>query len=166
MNASGETLNMDVWADAGPQYEKEQAILAGVWKDVGIETHTTFVPPARLRDGQYRSSFPSLHTTSAGRLDSLYSREIPVEERRWRGGNRGSWANSTYDHLWEALNTTLDPDVRVQQVAEMMRIVSDQLPVWLLYSNPSVSAHVAGLTGPDSASLNSDVWNIHEWELR
>jgi hypothetical protein len=47
----------------------------------------------------------------------------------------------------------------------MMKLVSDELPVWMLYSNPSVSAHVAALTGPDNASLNSDVWNIYEWEL-
>jgi ABC-type transport system substrate-binding protein len=134
--------------------------------EAGIETRTTFVPPARLRDGQYRSSFSSLHTTSAGRLESLYSKEIPVEERRWRGGNRGSWSDPEYDRLWEALNTTLDPDERVGQVAQMMKIVSEQLPVWVLYSNPSVSAHVSELSGPNSASLNSDVWNIHTWELR
>jgi peptide/nickel transport system substrate-binding protein len=78
VNTRGERLSMDVWADAGPQYEKEQAILGATWQQVGVETHTTFVPPARLRDGQYRSSFPALHTTSAGGMESLASRGIPT----------------------------------------------------------------------------------------
>jgi peptide/nickel transport system substrate-binding protein len=166
VNGAGERMEMDVWADAGPQYEKEQAILGATWMEAGIKTSTTFVPPARLRDAKYRSSFSSLHTTSAGRLESLLTREIPGEDNRWRGSNRGSWSSSEYDRLWESLNTTLDPDERVAQVTQMMKLVSEQLPLWMLYSNPSVSAYVAELRGPNSSSLNADVWNIHTWELR
>lgn len=166
VNSAGERLSMEVWADAGPQYEREQAILAATWLEIGIETRASYVPPARLRDGRYRSSFSSLHTTSAGRLESLSSGEIPTEERRWQGSNRGSWSNAEYDRLWEQLNTTLDPDERIRQVARMMKIVSDELPAWMLYSNLSIAAHVSELTGPTNASLNTDVWNIHTWELR
>ncbi len=48
----------------------------------------------------------------------------------------------------------------------MMKLVSDELPLWMLNSNQSVAAHVAALRGPNTASLDMDVWNIHEWELR
>jgi hypothetical protein len=40
------------------------------------------------------------------------------------------------------------------------------VPAWVLYYNPSIAAHLAVLHGPDSASLNTDVWNIHEWEMK
>jgi ABC-type transport system substrate-binding protein len=96
----------------------------------------------------------------------LYSKEIPSEKTRWRGGNRGGWSNVEYDRLWESLNTTLASEERVRQVAKMMKFVSEELPVWVLYSNRSVSACVSELKGPNSASLNSDVWTIHTWELR
>jgi peptide/nickel transport system substrate-binding protein len=165
-SATGERLNMEVWADAGPQYEKEQAILAATWRQAGIEARANFVPPTRLRDGQFRSSFPALHTTSVARLESLASSAIPTPATRWSGSNRGSWSSPEYDRLWDLLNTTLDPDQRIQQAAAMMRLMTEQLPMWVLYHNTSVSAHLAGLTGPDSALLNADVWNIHTWELR
>lgn len=165
-SATGERLSMEVWADAGPQYEKEQAILAATWRQAGIETRASFVPPTRLRDGQFRSSFPALHTTSVARLESLASSAIPTPATRWSGSNRGSWSSPEYDRLWDLLNTTLDPDQRIQQAAAMMRLMTEQLPMWVLYHNTSVSAHLASLTGPDSALLNADVWNIHTWELR
>lgn len=49
---------------------------------------------------------------------------------------------------------------------QMLKVVSDKLPSWVLYYNASVSAHLAALQGPNSSSLSSDVWNIHTWELR
>jgi len=164
-SANGERLSMEVWADAGPQYEKEQAVLADTWQSVGIDSHASFVPPARLRDGQFRSSFPALHTTSAGRLESLASSGIPTAQNHWAGSNRGSWSNPQYDQLWDAFNTTLDPQSRSQQVVQMLKLASDELPSWVLYYNLSVSAHVSALKGPDNSGLNSDTWNVYEWEI-
>src|SRR5207249_2998543 len=112
-SAGGERLSMEVWADAGPQYEKEQAVLADVWRGIGIEARTFFVPPARLRDNQFRSTFPSLHTTSAGRLESLATTGIPTPQNHFSGSNRGSWSTPEYDRIFEAFNTTLEPDRRV-----------------------------------------------------
>jgi ABC-type transport system substrate-binding protein len=74
--------------------------------------------------------------------------------------------NPEYDRLWQSFNATLDPNERTQQVIQMLKTLSDDVPAWVLYYNPSVAARAAALRGPDSASLNSDVWNVHEWELR
>jgi peptide/nickel transport system substrate-binding protein len=165
VNAAGERLSMEVWADAGPQYEKEQAVLADVWRGIGVEARTSFVPPARLRDNQFRSSFPALHTTSAGRLESLATSGIPTPQNHWSGSNRGSWANPEYDRLFDAFNTTLEPDRRVDQVVQMLKLASEELPSWVLYYNQSVSAYAASVKGPDNSGLNTDTWNVYTWEV-
>jgi len=162
---SGERLSMEVWADAGPQYEKEQAVLADTWRGVGIQASSFFVPPARLRDNQFRSSFPALHTTSAGRFESMATSGIPTAQNRWSGSNRGSWSNAEYDRVWDAFNTTLDPAARSQQALQLAKIGSEELPMWILYFNQSVSAHLATLKGPDNSGLNSDTWNVYQWEV-
>jgi peptide/nickel transport system substrate-binding protein len=162
----GERVNMEVWSDQGPQYERELAIVAETWQRAGFEVRQYILPAAQLRDAQVRNTFPAIYTTSSSRLESLYGQSAGSPANRWAGNNRGGWSNPEYDRNFEAFGTTLDVSERIRLVVDMMRIVSDNVPSWVLYHNPSVSAHYAKLRGPDSASLASDVWNIHEWELR
>ena len=165
-SGAGERFSMEVWAHSSPQYEKELAILANTWQQAGFEIKPNVLPAAALRDNQLRSSFPALYIASSSRLESFASASIPSAANRWHGSNRGGWSNAKYDRLWQSFNATLDPDERTQQVVSMLKLLSDEIPAWVLYYNPSVSAHLASLRGPDSASLNSDVWNVYEWEVR
>ena len=164
-NPAGERPTLDVWSHTSPQYDKELAILADTWQRAGFDIKPTLLSAAALRDNQLRSSFPALYIASSGRLESFASASIPTAVNRWTGGNRGGWVNAEYDRLWQAFNATLDPSERIGQLVGMLKLLSDEVPAFVLYYNPSVSAHVAALRGPDSASLNADVWNIHEWEL-
>jgi peptide/nickel transport system substrate-binding protein len=165
-SGSGERFSMEVWSHTSPQYEKELAILTNTWQQAGFEVKPNVLPAAALRDNQLRSSFPGLYIASSSRLESFASASIPTAANRWNGSNRGGWANADYDRLWQSFNATLDPTERTRQVIGMLKLLSDEVPAWVLYFNPSVSAHLAALRGPDSASLNSDVWNVYEWELR
>ncbi len=164
-SSAGERFSMEVWTDQGPQYERELAIVAETWQRAGVEVRQYVLPAAQLRDPQIRANFPAIYTTSSSRLESMYGRSIGTPNNRWVGNNRGGWINAEYDRLYEAFGTTLDPNEQIQQVVDMMKIVSAELPAWVLYHNPSVSAHYATLRGPNSASLSSDVWNVYEWEL-
>jgi ABC-type transport system substrate-binding protein len=72
-----------------------------------------------------------------------------------------------YERLWEAFNTTLDRTARNRQAVEMERIVSEELPMLMLFHNFHVVAHLSRLQGPDPTALRDlMVWNVHEWELR
>ena len=164
-NASGDRFSMEVWTDQGPQYERELAIVAETWQRAGVEVRQYVLPAAQLRDAQIRANFPAIYTTSSSRLESMFGRSIGTATNRWIGTNRGGWTNPEYDRLYEAFGATLDPNDQLQQVVDMMKIVSAELPAWVLYQNPSVAAHYATLRGPNSASLISDVWNVSEWEL-
>jgi len=95
----------------------------------------------------------------------MASARIPSPSNRWSGSNRGSWSNPEYDRIWEAFNTTLEPSARVDQVVQLLKLVSEELPTWVLYYNASVSAHLSSVKGPDNSGLNSDVWNVYLWEV-
>jgi peptide/nickel transport system substrate-binding protein len=165
-SAAAERVALDLWTHTSPQYEKEQAILADTWQRTGFEIRPTILSAAALRDNQLRSSFPSLYIASSSRLETFAPASIPTAANRWTGSNRGGWVSPEYDRLWQGFNATLDPSERINQMVGMLKLLSDEVPAFVLYYNPSIAAHLAVLRGPDSASLNADVWNIHEWELQ
>ena len=93
----------------------------------------------------------------------MTSATIPAPNNRWQGANRGAWSSSNYDTLYRSFNSSLDPDQRAQQMAQAMKLVSEELPVITLYYDVAVVAHVSDVTGPRQGG---DSWNIHEWELK
>ena len=83
------------------------------------------------------------------------------------GGNRAGWSNAGYDRLWPAYSTTLDRADRNRQIVQMTKLVSEELPVNMLYFNIGVTAHVRGLRGPEVGTPETlGFWNIREWEIR
>jgi peptide/nickel transport system substrate-binding protein len=162
-NASGEHFPLPVWSHTSPQYEKELQILVDSWRRAGLDAQPTVLPTAALRDGQLRASFPALYIASSSRLESFISASVSGPTNRWTGSNRGAWVNPEYDWIYNAFNTTLDPETRITQAVQMLKILSDDIPAYVLYFNPSVAGFTSAVKGPDNASLNTDLWNIHEW---
>ncbi len=162
-NASGEHLPLPVWSHTSPQYEKELQILVDSWRRARLDAQPTVLPTAALRDGQLRASFPALYIASSSRLESFITSTISSPANRWTGSNRGAWVNAEYDRVYNAFNTTLDPETRITQAVQMLKILSDDIPAYVLYFNPSVAGFSSAVKGPDNASLNTDVWNVHEW---
>src|SRR4030095_12179475 len=109
------------------------------------------LPAAQAQDGQARATFPGLYAFSTGlgesALPNFTSTSIPRPDNRWFGNNRGGWVNGDYDRLSEAFNSTLDRDQRIQQMAQMTKLLSDELPAISLYYDLGIVAHVAALRG-------------------
>jgi peptide/nickel transport system substrate-binding protein len=164
--SGGDRFSMEAWFHTSSQYEKEQAILVDSWTRAGFGVRPIVLSAAALRDNQLRASFPGVYTVSSVRLESLAPGSIPTPANRWTGSNRGGWVNTEYDRLWDAFNATIDPTERTRELVQMLRLFSEEIPGWVLYYNPSVAAHYVTLRGPNTASLNADVWNVYEWELR
>jgi peptide/nickel transport system substrate-binding protein len=153
------------------QNEAEQSIMAATWRQVGFDIQQAVLPAAQAQDGQTRATFQAMFTTGGplgeSALQNLGSLGIPRPENRWNGTNRSSWTNAEYDRLVEAYNTTLQRTDRIQQIARMVAIFSDELPALAINFNPGITAHTAALTGPQpSAPESSPTWDVHLWELR
>lgn len=152
--------------------EQEVAIMASDWRQAGFEIQEAILPARLSIDPASRVTFPAMFTAITGQgeraLGNFITAQIPRAENNWRtGANRGGWSNPEYDRLFEAFTTTLVPDQRGAQLAEMARIFSDELPaISLLFPGIpyAFKAGVQGLMPVTAEGLIS--WNIHHWELR
>src|SRR5439155_23107794 len=92
----------------------------------------------------------------------------PTPETRWIGPNRGGWSNAEYDRYAEAFATTLDFPTRAEQVTQMARIFTADLPVMSQFFIGRPIPYPLELEGlkqdlPVDATWN---YNMHEWEFR
>ena len=99
-------------------------------------------------------------------MGNLSSASISKPETRWQGSNRGAWSNPAYDRLWDQYNTTLDLPTQVQLLAQMEKIVSEEVPWIPLYYTPLITPYAAGLKGPAQRSYGDTdtLAKIWEWE--
>jgi peptide/nickel transport system substrate-binding protein len=172
-----------VWAQAGqrfatdlsvlqsPQNENEMSVMADGWRQAGFEIREVVWPAAVSSDAVLRNQQPGLSTTSgpAGESTLIEHRtlDLPTPQNRWTGSNRGGWSNPEYDRAADVLPTTLDRAERMRVLTQMVRVFTDDAAVFSLYFAPTITAFVAGLSGPQPAVPESTVaWNIHEWEFR
>jgi peptide/nickel transport system substrate-binding protein len=174
LSANGERLTPGYLQEIGVQTEREGTILTGAWRKAGFDFQVSVLPTSQLRDGQARSTYPSIHTTAMSpalrngekNLEQFTTPQIGSPTNRWRGGNYGGWSNADFDRLWEAYNSTLERPQRDRQAIEMAKLISDQLPYFFIYWNFNVSVHSSVVRGPDPEAIDTLVnWNIYEWEM-
>ncbi len=161
----------DSWVFQSAQNEAQGTVMASIWRTVGFDIHEVVQPAAMTRDAQARSLFPALSSTGGllgeEALATMGTRGTPRATNRWFGTNRGSWSNADFDRLADAFQTTLDRNERIQQVVQMVRVFSDELPSIALNFNPQVTAFRSLLTGPKVVAPGVAItWNVHEWEMR
>ena len=164
-------LSFDLLTGATSQNEAEMAIVASGWRQVGFEVRESVMPAAQAQDGMARSMFPGLSIISIPLGEDVLAQAgtagISGPENRWNGRNRGSWSNPEFDRFADVFNRTLDQPQRVQAVAQMVRIFSEDLPNISMYFNPTPVVFVSALRGPQDVDPTADVaWNIHQWEFR
>jgi peptide/nickel transport system substrate-binding protein len=162
----------EVRVNAAGQNEAEGTVLADNLRRAGMDSSLYVIPQAMASDAQFRATFPTL--TGTGNvlspeppIESFRASQIPTPENRWRGNNRGGWNNADFERLAAAFDTALDRDESRRLIAQIMRLLTEELPDVPLYYNLAVMAHLTELHGPlASTSTDGAVWNIHQWEWR
>lgn len=171
VGADGTPFRLGVWSSSGSKNEQENAVIVDGLRKSGFDANRNIFSAAQLDDAQARAVVPGLSTRgqpTKGRTQYT-SEQIPGPGNRWRGDNRGGWANADYDRAFDAYNKTLDPSQRIRHIAEMERIYSEQLPSIPHWLNPNITAHVAALKGPVprySPDAGNGVLRVSEWEWR
>jgi ABC-type transport system substrate-binding protein len=162
---------LDFQTVASAQNEGENSSMASIWKQNGLNFNERVLPAAQARDNEIRANFPALQVGGFGarfiNMVQFNSGNIPAANNRWSGQNRGGWNNAEYDRLAASWHVTLDPNERIQQIAGMLRILSEEQSVMTVYYSPVVTVHITalknvGLSGDADAT---DVGDIHLWEF-
>jgi len=170
-DAAGARFRPQFLADGSPTFEREMAIIQGTWAGAGIDMDPQVLPGNIGNVNEYRTTFPDMYASSTGiaeaQMDIFSSAQIATAAKGWAGNDRGGWENADYDRLWNAFNTTLDRSDRDQQIVEMEKVLTDQLPGIMLYFNISPEAHVSALQGPQIQTPETLVnWNMSDWAWR
>jgi peptide/nickel transport system substrate-binding protein len=173
VSATGEPLKVELWNTGGAVFERENRIFADSLRQGGVDATPETLGPARLADAEYRALIPGLFTGGAAVLDARLRQhsisDIPGPENRWQGNNRGGWANAEYERVWQAYNSTLDRSERIQQIAQMERLINEEVGSIPHYFTVVVNAHTANLEGP-VARMTPDaplsIYHIESWRWR
>ncbi len=173
-NAAGERFRPDFQVLTGTQFERGAALMTDTWRRVGIDVQPSVLPAVQVRQNEVRNTFPGISTpgaaggTEKGMLEYFASNQIGSPANGWVGSNRGGWTNPEYDRMWTAFNVTLDRAERTRIMADMMKLLSEEVPGWPLYWDFNVMAYTANVRGPDLGLPNTSTgfWNVHEWEMR
>ncbi len=168
--SSGERFSPEFIVEAGTVFERQLALMTETWGRAGIEVQPGILPTPAMRDNEARATFTALYAPSTGAgersLQIQASSAIGSPANRWIGINRGAWSNPEYDRLYELFNATLDRRDRDRLVVDMVKLHSEQLPVYYTYFNIGVLAHLANLKGPAAGYVDRlSYWNVHEWEF-
>ncbi len=167
----GERFQLDLRVLAGAQQEVELPLLGSQFRGAGFEVQESVIPPVQGQDGQYQATLPSLFAGGGASGEKALANytisAIPTPENRWSGRNYGGWVSGDYDRLSKSYLTTLPRPERIQQIVQMAKLISDELPAITYYFSPDGVAFVAGLTGPDVVAPDvATTWNVHEWRLQ
>jgi len=173
LGLDGQPFTLEITGLANPTWESEHAIVVEGYRKLGLNTVGRILHSALFGDGQARATFGAMHLTGAGGFErglgqNLTSVGISRPENRWQGSNRGAWSNPEYDRLWDLYNTTLDTPTRIQQLAQMEKLLTEEVPTIPMYYTPTITPYVAGLNGPQlRTGGNSDtLLRVWEWEWR
>jgi peptide/nickel transport system substrate-binding protein len=149
----------------------EAAVLAKEWETAGFKIDQRVISPALSLDLATKFGFPGMAITTIPATErtvvSSVPGNIPTAENGWRGGSQISWTNPAYTALVGQFTSTLDREQRGQQMSQMARLFTEEVPAISVAFPPLVWAHVTALTGPREAPPDANVyWNVEQWELK
>jgi peptide/nickel transport system substrate-binding protein len=160
---------LEVAVAQGARNDTEVAVAADGLKRAGIDSSIRIIPRAQITEPWVLAHFPGVLIGSHNRasqppLDRMRVAELATAESRGRGANYSGWNNREAERLIGAYETALDRTERTQHVSNLLRLVSEEVPILPLYYNLEFLAHAGGLRGPVVAvTSDAATWNLHEW---
>jgi peptide/nickel transport system substrate-binding protein len=167
----GEKISIEFRQEAGDQTQREMAIITDSWRKAGIDSTVSVISSTQLRDADVRHAYSGVYSggTSAaakGGIGGVTAFRTPREGQRLNNGNYAGWSNPDYDRVYDAFVTTLDAGQRNQQVIQMVKMLTEDLPATTILFNYNVSAFSSAVRGADPKAFDTLInWNIHEWEM-
>jgi len=168
----GQILALDLSATGQGSNVQEIETVASQWQTVGFRASPVPIPPQAAnfdeRRANVRGGFLWPWSLSLTATQNLATSQIGGERTSWRGRNYGGYSNPAYDTLYDRFTTTLEPTARDGLVADIMKLLADEVPLIPIYYYGTAVVAKKGLSGPGmiTALQTASAWNIETWELR
>ncbi len=169
VNPGGRRFEPDFQVRAGSQQERGQAIQIDMWKQIGVQVAASVLPNIAVPASE-RHNVPGFVLRTSNIEDwwrDFLTSEIGSPDNRWRGENRTGWSNAEFDQLFDVYDRTLDTPERNRLTVQMLRVVHDEVPGYVVYDAPALIAYLAKLRGPSfpvrGEASESQFGRVHEW---
>src|SRR5206468_1459993 len=148
---------------------------ADYWKQIGVQADQYVVGGAIVRDREARTKYPGFETSARGSGDSILSRfdsrVAAVPANQYSGANRGGYRNENMDQLIDRYRQSVNQRDLTQAAKALSDFVAEELPVMLLYFNPTTPSVRKGVRALDdfkggaegSRLFGSFSRNAYEW---
>ncbi|MBM2809790.1 MAG: hypothetical protein HW416_549 [Chloroflexi bacterium] len=173
-DGANQRLAIEVRSDPGETEQKSSLAVADAWRQLGVDVDTVVIPTQRARDLEYLFTYPAFQLRGhSSRIRSGFlnysSKESPLPENRWAGGNRGRYSNPELDVAIDRYFVTIPRTERTQVLQTAVRIISDQIPVLTLFYTPQfavIANRVENMQPSKASGTSSKTWDAQAWDVR
>ncbi len=148
--SDGRRFKTLIWSTQGARQAKETAILADMWKQIGLETSIYQMPNALQEDREHWQSYPNLEITPRGYGDTIITRFECAESTvgpTFRGANRGHYCDrANMEPAIGRYRGSLTLEEQGQWIRQIADLAAEDLPVLQTYFVPFMPAVVKGVT--------------------
>ncbi|HZT07760.1 MAG TPA: ABC transporter substrate-binding protein [Chloroflexota bacterium] len=168
VDASGRTLDVDLTATSAQA--QIATIVANNWKDAGVTSSTTTIPPARVREGELRAGFPAaaLNGRTIGAETFVWTTSnFPTPDNRFAGSNRGSFSDPEVDRLQKIRLTSLNERERSEATIAVLKRMTELVGAQPLIYSVEVIIARNGVRGPvgNYGPQEGITWNVQDWSV-
>lgn len=153
-------------------HHKAIAAVADDWQRIGISVDQVVMPPQRMRDNEYRATFPGFTLFRQGNdidsLTRLHSSRTPLPENGYRvTGNHSRYMSPQFDALLDRYFATIPKRERDTVLAQIVRHTTEQLTLMgLFYDTETTMISNRLLNASARHQGSTQAWNAEEWDVR
>lgn len=169
-DSAGQRLSLDTRTNPG--HEQRISAIGDYFRQVGIAAEPFIIPDVRRTDREFNTTFPGVRLwrlpNEVGDISRLHSRDAPLPENRFNGGNRSRYMNAEFDAMIDRYLSTIPHPERVSILAQIIHHMTDQLPVMGIHYNTEpvmISKRLMNVTARDVGET-TEAWNAHLWDVK
>ncbi|HZT07735.1 MAG TPA: ABC transporter substrate-binding protein, partial [Chloroflexota bacterium] len=172
-DAAGQRPTLEIRTIAGDDIiEKTTFAVAAGWQQIGLGADPFPIPIQRVRDREWRATFPSFELlrqpNDAPAVTRAHGSETPLPENNYTGNNRSRYRNPEFDALLDRYVATIPKAERTDVLAQIVHHMTDQL-VWMgLFYNAEATmiANRVENVGANNAGSSTQAWNAYTWDVQ
>lgn len=166
----GRKLSVEIRTSSVDLNQKSTLAVANNWEALGVTV--TPVVPAAAQSGnrQYSATYPAFSVQGQAAevtgIRNLVTSQVPLPANDFRGNNRSRYINPEFDALIDRFQTTVPRAERLMALGQVVRHVSENLPVMGLFYSGTITVFDPRLQNVSGGARGNSTWNVHEWDLR